>query len=262
MDYHCHMGKPRHGDSSPSTGGRTTEYSTWMAMRQRCANPKAAGYAYYGGRGVRVCERWAVFENFLSDMGRKPSEEHSLDRINPNGNYEPGNCRWTTIEVQAGNKRNSRRIFVEGEEKTASAWARDLTASDGAVRARIRMGWSPEAAATRPVQKKRRDPIECRGESRLIADWARISGTPAATIRHRLQTGWSSEDAIFSPAGSHGTGRKTTRFYTVNGETLGLEDWAKRVGIGRTTIEARLARGLSIEVALGLVKATPSLDRD
>ncbi|MGC4018924.1 MAG: hypothetical protein QM793_06670 [Muricomes sp.] len=77
-------------------------------MRQRCNNPKNTGYYLYGGRGVKVCERWEnSFENFIGDMGKAPSEDHSIDRINPFGNYEPGNCRWATDKEQANNKRQN-----------------------------------------------------------------------------------------------------------------------------------------------------------
>ena len=89
----------KHGESSGSA-----EYDAWLHMRQRCLNPKSRVYERYGGRGITICERWLdSFEAFLADMGRKPSARRSLDSIDNNGDYEPGNCRWATARQQNGN---------------------------------------------------------------------------------------------------------------------------------------------------------------
>jgi hypothetical protein len=84
----------------------TPEFVAWTSMRQRCGNPRCRRYANYGGRGISICERWRAFENFLADMGRRPSPDHSLDRIDNDGNYELGNCRWATRSQQQRNKSN------------------------------------------------------------------------------------------------------------------------------------------------------------
>jgi len=84
----------------------TPEYRTWTGMKERCCNSRKRSFKDYGGRGIRVCDRWLnSFESFLTDMGPKPSSAHSIDRINNDGNYEPGNCRWATASQQARNKR-------------------------------------------------------------------------------------------------------------------------------------------------------------
>lgn len=82
-------------------------YRTWSMMLDRCRNPRNKSYKYYGGRGIRVCERWHTFENFLADMGQRPSGQHSIDRINNDGDYEPDNCRWATQIEQRHNRRDS-----------------------------------------------------------------------------------------------------------------------------------------------------------
>lgn len=104
----------------------TPEYSAWGSMKTRCYNQAQRAYKDYGARGISVCDRWRFsFENFLEDMGLKPSPKHSIDRINNNGNYEPGNCRWVTIEVQADNKRTTRFIEIGGVRKTVAQWSRE-----------------------------------------------------------------------------------------------------------------------------------------
>jgi hypothetical protein len=94
-------------------GARSPEYSAWQGMRSRCFNPAATGFVHYGARGITVCERWRnSFENFLADMGRRPSARHSLDRIDNDGDYEPGNVRWATQAEQTANKGHRRRTEI------------------------------------------------------------------------------------------------------------------------------------------------------
>ncbi len=105
------------------------EYKSWEMMIQRCTNPNYTAYKSYGGRGITVCERWLTsFNNFYTDMGSRPNKDYSLDRINNNGNYEPGNCRWATRSQQSANQRprNNVVVHLDGEILTVKQVSQKL----------------------------------------------------------------------------------------------------------------------------------------
>lgn len=133
---------------------KSPEYTAWAAMKSRCTNPKTVGYHNYGGRGISVCERWLnSFEAFISDMGKRPSSKHSIDRIDNDGNYEPGNCRWTVMIVQRNNTRLNVRVEFRGENLTLSEWGRRFGVSSTMIARRIRNGWPIEQAMITPSER-------------------------------------------------------------------------------------------------------------
>jgi len=133
---------------------RSPEYRAWVSMKSRCYTKSNIGYPYYGGRGIIVCDRWLNnFENFLTDMGYKPSAGYSLDRIDPNGNYCPENCRWSVREVQDNNRRDSVIITFDGKTQTVAQWAREKGIHKTTLRGRLEWGWPIEDALTwKPVK--------------------------------------------------------------------------------------------------------------
>ena len=133
----------------------TRTFKKWGAMLSRCRNPNATGYPKYGARGIRVCERWHCFESFYADMGECPPGL-SIDRIDNNGDYEPGNCRWATIKQQARNKRNTVLIEIGGVTKSLPEWCEIYGLHSSIVYTRMhRLGWSGEKAITTPKNPPR-----------------------------------------------------------------------------------------------------------
>lgn len=140
-----------HGYSSTPT------HTSWAGMKQRCFDPNATSYPRYGACGITVCDRWVnSFENFLADMGERP-DGYSLDRIDPEKNYEPGNCRWATDEEQANNKKNNRRIDMNGRLVTVAEASR-LTGIPGHILyRRVSKGWSDFDVVSIPVLRHKRN---------------------------------------------------------------------------------------------------------
>lgn len=132
---------------------KTPEYRAWSAMRNRCTNPKAA-YAAWNGRGIKVCQRWELFENFLADVGLRPSRAHSIDRIDVDGDYEPSNVRWATRSQQANNMRKT--VKIHGEPMTDVALRVGL--KPATLYARItRYGFGADEAVALPRMKNQYD---------------------------------------------------------------------------------------------------------
>ena len=138
---------------------RTPEYNSWSDMRSRCRDSFNASYKHYGGRGIKVCDRWNAndgsgYLNFLADMGRKPSPRHSLDRIDPDGDYCPENCRWATMKEQNMNKKNTTVVEWNGEKDSLTGWAKRLNMVVPAVKYNHEHGL-PLDTRRRPLRNKK-----------------------------------------------------------------------------------------------------------
>ena len=131
---------------------RTQIYIAWSGMRARVLNPNTPSFKHYGGRGIKICERWNHFENFLEDMG-EPEKGLTLDRIDNNQGYSFENCRWTTQREQLNNRRINRFVIHQGVRKTVGQWAQEFYLDYDSMRNRLRDGWSMEKIKTTPVNR-------------------------------------------------------------------------------------------------------------
>jgi hypothetical protein len=198
-------------------------------MIGRCADSEGPKWHRYGGRGIRVCQRWlGSLESFIADMGPRPSPKHSIDRKDNDAHYSCGkcdeckfngwsaNCRWATQQEQQSNKSSNVLVTVNGESHTITEWARRCGISAGQVSRRIARGWSPERAcstpitrlgelarAARPAGGKRL--LTLNGETLPLAAWARRAGMDSKRLKARLDRyGWSVERAVTTPVGPTG----------------------------------------------------------
>lgn len=141
----------KHGEAEIAT----PEYRAWQGMLNRCRNHNRPDFHRYGGKGISVCDKWAhSYESFLEDMGRKPSSDHSLDRINPYGNYEPSNCRWATRLQQNRNTSRTVRFKFKGKLLTVGEIGELVGLSGRLIRERLTSGWPmSEATSTPPTPR-------------------------------------------------------------------------------------------------------------
>jgi hypothetical protein len=184
--------RQKHGRSQDGSG---SAYLTWSNMIRRCSKPYATGYEHYGGRGIRVCERWKSFENFLADMGERP-DGMTLDRYpDTNGNYEPGNCRWSTKTEQAYNKRGTLMVEHAGRRATLAELSEVTGVDPETLRRRLTDGMPTEKIVFNGSLARNRV-IEYNGESMLMVEWERKLGLSRGVIEARLRRGKSVEEAL------------------------------------------------------------------
>lgn len=184
--------KTTHGKSG------TKAYDVWIGIKARCSNPSALDYNRYGGRGIRVCERWESFESFLEDMGERPFPAATVERINNDGPYSPENCRWATRKDQGQNKHNN--VILTHDKKTLcmSAWADEMGLSQKTLHDRLKSGWPVGRALTTPVRALKHM-LTFGGRTLCLTEWAKETGVSCNTLKGRLETGWSVERALTTP---------------------------------------------------------------
>jgi len=154
------MAKTTHGMT------RTPEYRSWLDMKARCFNPNHKNYLDYGGRGITVCDRWKnSFQNFLADMGSRPTAKHSLDRIDNNADYSPENCKWSTKAEQVNNRRSNHLITIGCVTLTIAQWAKKMGFSARVIHDRLKSGWSEYRAVMTPVR------VKSKSTKKLLINW-------------------------------------------------------------------------------------------
>lgn len=184
------------------------EYQSWRGAKKRTNSPNNANYRRYGGRGIKMCDRWFYsFENFFADMGERPSPNHTLDRIDCDGHYEPGNCRWATAYTQNQNRREyNTRLTHKGKTQTLAEWSRELGINQTTITQRLyKYGWSVhKTLSTRPKKRSAEQKLidangrvlTHGGKTQNLANWSRDTGIKQSTISVRLRMGWSVEQAL------------------------------------------------------------------
>lgn len=134
----------------------TPEYRVWTGIKSRCFGKKTRSYKDYGGRGVTMCKKWRdSFEAFYDDMGPRPSPDHSIERLDNDGNYEPGNCVWATRCIQCRNKRNNVVVRFQGSEVLLMELCENLGLRHSLIRRRLYSGWNLDRALSTPDRKKK-----------------------------------------------------------------------------------------------------------
>ncbi len=181
----------------------TKVYNSWCNMRRRCYQKNNKSYKRYGGRGIKVCDRWNLsFTLFYEDMG-DPPERGTLGRKNNNGNYNPENCRWESMEQQSSNTCQVRLITYKGVTLSLSKWGVRLGGTTELVAKRLRRGWSEEAAISIPPNQysngSKTESIIYEGLTLSRIKWSEKLGGAKDLVASRIRRGWSEIEAVSTP---------------------------------------------------------------
>jgi hypothetical protein len=264
----------------------TPTYRAWAAMNNRCYKPNDARYADYGAKGVEVCDAWRLdFSAFLADVGERPEGRYSLDRIDPNGNYEPGNVRWATPEEQNRNKRATKRYEFRGARLTVSEIAERANMPYELIHARVvKQRWTTEeAVALRPDAPLDRDRLRQRwyaliarctdrrhprwkdygGRGVGVCERWRVSfeafevdvGYPP-TVNYSIDRidndkGYEPGNVRWATFLEQNRNRRNSKLFALNGVSKPLSEWCAMAGVPYATVKRRLHAGWPLDEALG-----------
>lgn len=142
---------------SPELRGcsHTPEYRVWNNLKNRCTNPNVPGYENYGGRGIKVCDEWIEFSNFIRDMGKRPTVNHSIERINNDGDYCKENCKWATKSDQVRNRRSNIIVEYQGEKRILKDLAKEVGLNYQLIQRRMNKGLSIEESISKPYKYRK-----------------------------------------------------------------------------------------------------------
>lgn len=226
------------------------EFWAWCACRQRCYNTNAPFYTSYGGRGIVVCDRWCDkkhgFKNFLLDMGKRPSDKHSLDRVDNNGNYDPANCRWATSIEQGNNKRNNVFITHNGVSLSIREWASVLGIDAELIRNRRKNGWSTDKILSK--RKLKTIYVTHNDITKTLKEWSVQYKVNYSMAYSRYYKNLPFEE-IFN------TANRNFVLIENNGEVKSIKEWAVVFNVCYTTAVRKVRIGLPFnEIFLNNIK--------
>ena len=177
---------------------KSPEYRVWRAILDRCLNSSSKAFHNYGERGIEICRRWMIFENFLSDVGRRSGQDYSIERIDNNGGYYPGNVKWATVKEQNKNRRTNRWITFDNKTQIVEDWEREMGFKRHTILDRLKMGWTESQAITTPVRLNHKS-ITFGNQTKTLTEWSKEGNVSNIEIGRRLRRGWSIEKALTTP---------------------------------------------------------------
>lgn len=170
--------------------GTTKEYKTWIGIKQRCTNPNSSVWERYGGRGITICEEWLHdFDAFYKHIGKAPTLKHTVDRIDNNRGYEPGNVRWATRKEQSNNLRSNTWIEYDGKRMTWAQWAEYLDVPYNLLLTRVKKKLPLEEVLQPRINDERNALVEVDGKAMSLREWEKVTGIKYQTLYARWKAG-------------------------------------------------------------------------